>query len=91
MLRGRGSVSIASQPDTWRLWSQAGAVGGLGPKMVTAQKAEATGWLQDLTFVGPQEACVKACHRLEQCLLTDEEFDLGARLWRSFVDPLREE
>lgn len=90
VLRGRGRVSIASQPDTWRLWSQAGAVGVLGPKMVTAQKAEATGWLQDLTFVGPQEACVKACHRLEQCLLTDEEFDLGARLWWSFVDPLRE-
>ena len=43
-----------------------------------------------MTFVGPKEVCANACRQLEECLLTEEEFELGPRLWRTFVDPLRD-
>jgi hypothetical protein len=43
-----------------------------------------------MTFVGPKEVCANACRRLEECLLTQEEFELGPRLWHAFVDPLRD-
>jgi G3E family GTPase len=87
LIRTRGQVRIASQPAAYRVWSQAGRVGVLGSKMVSADGR----WEQDLTLVGPEEACIRAGRNLERCLLTDEEMELGPRLWRSFVDPLEEE
>lgn len=44
------------------------------------------GWRQDLTMVGPPDAC----RNFDACLLSDEEVELGPRLWRSFVDPFKE-
>jgi G3E family GTPase len=86
VLRGTGQVQIASQPGTRRLWSQAGLVGVLGSPGSSGN----TEWRQDLTFVGSREACVAACLRFEESLLTDDEMELGARLWCAFIDPLRE-
>jgi G3E family GTPase len=93
VLRGRGQVWIASQPETHHLWSQAGRVGVLSPKVAAALsahgEASAKDWPQNMTFVGPKEVCANACRQLEECLLTEEEFELGPRLWHAFVDPLR--
>ena len=86
VLRGRGQVRIASQPGAYRLWSQAGQVGVVGSK-ASDRSPE---WTQNMTFVGPREACMTACRHLEASLLTDEEIELGVRLWRAFIDPLRE-
>ena len=91
VLRGRGFVWIASQPGTCYLWSQAGRVGVLSPKasvVLSAYGAPAKGWPQHVTFVGPQKVSAKACRHLEECLLTEGEFELGPRLWGAFVDPL---
>jgi G3E family GTPase len=94
VLRGRGQVWIASQPENYHLWSQAGRVGVLSPKVTAALsahgEASAKDWPQNMTFVGPKEVCAKACRQLEECLLTEEEFELGPRLWHAFVDPLRD-
>jgi G3E family GTPase len=86
VLRSRGEVQIASQPRTRRLWSQAGQVGVLGSKMSSAS----TEWVQSMTFVGARDLCINACCRLEESLLTDQEMELGTRLWRAFSDPLRD-
>lgn len=94
VLRGRGQVWIASQPETYHLWSQAGRVGVLSPKITGALSAHGEAsdkdWPQNMTFVGPKEVCAKACRQLEKCLLTEEEFELGPRLWHALVDPLRD-
>jgi G3E family GTPase len=94
VLRGRGQVWIASQPETYHLWSQAGRVGVLSPKITGALSAHGEAsdkdWPQNLTFVGPREVCANACRQLEECLLTEEEFELGPRLWHALVDPLRD-
>lgn len=93
VLRGRGQVWIASQPESYHLWSQAGRVGVLSPRVPGALSAHgedsAKDWPQNMTFVGPKEVCANACRQLEECLLTEEEFELGPRLWSAFVDPLR--
>jgi G3E family GTPase len=86
VLRGRGQIRIASQPDTSRQWSQVGRVGVLGSKILSP----GTGSKQVMTFVGSREVCVTACRRFEECLLTDEEMELGRRLWHAFRDPLRD-
>jgi G3E family GTPase len=87
ILRGRGRVQIASQPGTSRLWSQAGQVGVLGSKVPTVSSEP----LQNITLVGSRQACVDAWRRFEECLLSDEEMELGSRLWCAFSDPLRED
>jgi G3E family GTPase len=87
LVRARGQVRIASQAGTYRLWSQAGRVGVLGSKISSINGA----WQQDLTLVGPPGACIGASQNLERSLLSDEEIKLGPRLWRSFVDPFKEE
>ena len=55
VLRGRGQVWIASQPETHHLWSQAGRVGVLSPKVAAALsahgEASAKDWPQNMTFV----------------------------------------
>ena len=86
VIRGRGDIRLASQPGTNRLWSQAGKVGVLGSRNPSANG----GWQQDLTLVGPPDACMDACRNFDACLLSDEEVELGPRLWRSFVDPFKE-
>jgi Cobalamin synthesis protein cobW C-terminal domain len=86
VLRGRGRVQIASQPGTSRLWSQAGQVGVLGSKRPTVSGER----VQNLMLVGAPQACVDACNRFEECLLDDEEMELGSRLWCAFSDPLKE-
>ncbi|MGA7125827.1 MAG: GTP-binding protein [Chthoniobacterales bacterium] len=86
VIRGRGEIRLASQPGTHRLWSQAGKVGVLGSKNASASAA----WQQDLTLVGPPDACMEACRNFDASLLSDEELELGPRLWRSFVDPFKE-
>jgi G3E family GTPase len=86
VLRGRGQVRIASQPATSRHWSQTGRVGVLGSKTSDLR----TGWSQIMTFVGDRDACVNACRGFEESLLTDEEMELGSRIWLAFTDPLRE-
>jgi G3E family GTPase len=86
VIRGRGEVRIASQPGTYRLWSQAGKVGVLGSRNVSTRG----GWRQDLTLIGTPQACMNACRNFEESLLTDEEIELGSRLWRFFVDPFKE-
>ena len=80
IIRAHGQVRIASQPGSYRVWSQAGRVGVLGSKMSSTIEE----WRQDLTLVGASEACIEICHNLERSLFTDEEIDLGPRLWRSF-------
>ncbi|HYZ72554.1 MAG TPA: GTP-binding protein, partial [Chthoniobacterales bacterium] len=87
LIRARGQVRIASQPGTFRIWSQAGRVGVLGSRIPSVNGK----WQQDLTLVGPLEACTHTCHSLKRTLLTDEEIELGPRLWRSFVDPFKDE
>jgi G3E family GTPase len=86
VIRGRGEIRLASQPGTHRLWSQAGKVGVLGSKNASAS----SGWQQDLTLVGPPDACIGACRNFHATLLSDEEVELGPRLWRSFIDPFKE-
>ena len=87
LIRARGEMRLASQPGTCRIWSQAGRVGVLG-----STNSSASGkWHQDLTLVGPAEACIDAVQNFERSLLTDEEIELGPRLWRAFVDPFKEE
>jgi G3E family GTPase len=86
VIRGRGEIRLASQPGTHRLWSQAGKVGVLGSKNASISSA----WQQDLTLVGPPDACMEACRNFDATLLSDEELELGSRLWRSFVDPFKE-
>jgi G3E family GTPase len=86
VIRGRGEIRLASQPGTHRLWSQAGKVGVLGSKNPSAS----SGWQQDLTLVGPPDACMEACRNFDTSLLSDEELELGPRLWQSFVDPFKE-
>ena len=87
LIRARGEIRLASQPGTYRIWSQAGRVGVLGSSSSSANGK----WHQDLTLVGPIEACIDAGHNFERSLLSDEEIELGPRLWRSFVDPFKEE
>jgi G3E family GTPase len=84
VLRGRGQVQIASQPGTSRLWSQAGQVGILGSKAPTVSTE------RTLTLVGSRKACVDAGRRFEESLLTDQEMELGSRLWCAFSDPIKE-
>ncbi len=95
LLRGRGQVWIASQPDIRYLWSQVGRIGVLSvkPTMPLSGQGELADerWPQRMTFVGPEVICEAACRHLEECLLTKEEFELGPRLWRAFSDPLRSE
>jgi G3E family GTPase len=86
VVRGQGQIQIASQPETSRQWSQAGRVGVLGSKI----SSPCTESKQAMTFVGSQEVCVNACRLFEESLLTDEEMELGSRLWRAFRDPLRD-
>jgi G3E family GTPase len=86
VIRGRGEIRLASQPGTQRLWSQAGKVGVLGSKSASISSA----WQQALTLVGPPDACMEACRNFDASLLSDEELELGSRLWRSFVDPFKE-
>jgi G3E family GTPase len=86
VIRGRGEIRLASQPGTHRLWSQAGKVGVLGSKNASISSS----WQQDLTLVGPPDACMEACRNFDATLLSDEELELGSRLWRSFVDPFKE-
>jgi G3E family GTPase len=86
VLRGRGQVQIASQPACSRYWSQTGQVGVLGSKTASASDE----WLQKITLVGSRDACVNACRGFEESLLTDEEMELGVRIWRAFTDPLRD-
>ena len=86
MIRGRGEIRLASQPGTDRLWSQAGKVGVLGSR----NRSASGGWEQDLTLVGPPDACRDACRNFDGCLLSEEEVELGPRLWRSFIDPFKE-
>src|SRR3984957_13025096 len=86
VIRGRGEIRLASQPGTHRLWSQAGKVGVLGSKNASPN----SGWQQELTLVGPPGACMEACRNFDASLLSDEELELGSRLWRSFVDPFKE-
>jgi G3E family GTPase len=87
LIRARGQVRIASQPGTYRFWSQAGRVGVLGSK-ISSTNGECQ---QDLTLVGPSKDCANAWQNFERSLLTDEEIELGPRLWRSFVDPFKED
>jgi G3E family GTPase len=86
VLRSRGQVRIASQPATSRHWSQTGRVGVLGSKTSDLS----TGWSQTMTFVGDRDACVNACRGFEESLLTNEEMELGSRIWLAFRDPLRD-
>jgi len=86
VIRGRGEIRLASQPGTHRLWSQAGKVGMLGSKNASIS----SDWQQDLALVGPPDACMEACRNFDATLLSDEELELGSRLWRSFVDPFKE-
>ena len=86
VIRGRGEIRLASQPGTYRLWSQAGKVGVLGAR----NGSISSGWQQDLTLVGPPDTCMEACRNFNASLLSDDEFELGSRLWRSFVDPFKE-
>ena len=86
VIRGRGEIRLASQPGTHRLWSQAGKVGVLGSKNASIN----SDWQQDLTLVGPPDACMEACRNFDATLLSDEELELGPRLWRAFVDPFKE-
>ena len=86
VLRGRGQVRIASQPATSRHWSQTGRVGVLGSKTSDLR----AGWSQTMTFVGDRDACINACSGFEESLLTDEEMELGSRIWLAFSDPLRD-
>jgi G3E family GTPase len=87
LIRARGEIRLASQPETYRIWSQAGRVGVLGSSNSSVKGK----WHQDLTLVGPSDACIDAGHNFERSLLTDEEIELGPRLWRSFIDPFKEE
>jgi G3E family GTPase len=87
LIRARGEIRLVSQPGTYRIWSQAGRVGVLGSSNSSAKGK----WQQDLTLVGPSKACIDAGHNFERSLLTDEEIELGPRLWRSFIDPFKEE
>jgi G3E family GTPase len=86
VVRGRGKIRLASHPGADRLWSQAGKVGVLGPRNPSASG----GWRQDLTLIGPPDACTHAYRSFDACLLSDEEVELGPRLWRSFADPFKE-
>ena len=87
LIRARGEIRLASQPGIYRIWSQAGRVGVLGSSNSSANGK----WHQNLTLVGPSKACIDAGHNFERSLLTDEEIELGPRIWHSFIDPFKED
>lgn len=84
LLRSKGFFWLASRPEFAGSWSQAGG---------TMQYGFAGRWQksfdeckQELVFIGQNINQEQAIAELNTCLLTDDEFAAGEKIWRTYRD-----
>jgi len=84
LLRSKGFFWLASRPEFAGSWSQAGG---------TMQYGFAGRWQksfdeckQELVFIGQNINQEQAIAELNACLLTDDEFAAGEKIWRTYQD-----
>lgn len=84
LLRSKGFFWLASRPEFAGSWSQAGG---------TMQYGFAGRWQksfdeckQELVFIGQNINQEQAIAELNACLLTDDEFAAGEKIWRTYRD-----